>query len=87
MHLRDDYTDAETARRSELAALLARAALRLRARAALAPESGDTGATGANNGETLSNLTQTPLDLSAQQSVHGDHTVDARERARHGGTP
>ena len=81
------YTDALAGWRPELAALLARAALRLHARAALAPDSGDTGATGANNGETLSNLTQTPLDLRADKSVHGDHTVDAPERARHGGTP
>ena len=81
----DDMTPAR--RRSQLASILAQAALRLRARAALAPDSGDTGATGANSGETLSNLTRTPLDLRADKCVHGDGVVDARERARPGGSP
>ena len=75
------------ARRLELAALLARAALRLRARAALAPDSGDTGATGANKGETLSNLTQNLLALSTRESVHGDRVVDGPETPRPGGAP
>ena len=87
MYLRDDYTDAETARRSELATLLARAARRLHARAALAPDQGDTGATGAENGETLSNLTENLLALSAREGVHGDRVVDGPETPRPGGAP
>lgn len=72
---------------SELAALLARAALRLHARAALTPVSGNTGRVDAACGETSCDPPQTPLDLSAEQSVHGDHTVDAPERARSEGLP
>ena len=78
---------APAGRTSQLAAILAQAALRLRARAALNRESGQTGQQGAASGETSVDSAQNPLDLSAPQSVHGDHTVDARERARDGGTP
>ncbi len=74
MYLRNDFTDTETARRSELAAILARAALRLHARAALPPPSAHVAPTGPL-GEKSPKSLQTGLDLSADRSVHG-HLVD-----------
>ena len=56
---------APAARRLELAALLARAALRLHARAALPPQHGPTGPP---SGETSRDPGQTPLDLRAEKS-------------------
>ena len=67
-------------RRSEIAAILARAALRLRARAALGP-------TGADEAKISGEPSQDRLDLPADSSVHGDRVVDAPERARLGGSP
>ena len=64
-------------RRAELAAILAQAALRLRARAALGPSR-------ANGGEISGEPGRNRLDLSGDQSVHGDPVVNARE-SLHGG--
>ena len=81
----DDMTPA--GRTSELASILAQAALRLRARAALNPESGHTGHQGAASGETSVDSARNPLDLSAQQSVHGDVVKSARGSPRTAGFP
>lgn len=72
------------ARMTELAALLARAALRLHARAALSPQHGPTDPA---CGETSGDPGQSALDLSAETRLHGGRVVDGPERARDGGTP
>ena len=74
-------------RSTEIAMLLAIAAMRLHARAALIPARAPVGPGEPACGERSCDLAQTPLDLRADKCVHGDHTVDARERARDGGTP
>ena len=70
---------------TELAALLARAALRLHARTALSPDSAPDCPREAESGEMSGDPGRNPLDLSAQQSVHGG-VVNAPEGARPGGS-
>ena len=66
--------DLTSATRQELAAILAQAALRLHARAALPPPSANVAPAGPL-GEKSPKSLQTGLDLSANRSVHG-HLVD-----------
>ncbi len=71
---------------SELAALLAWAALRLHARTALSPDSAPDCPREAESGEISGDSGRNPLDLSAHQSVHGG-VVNAPGEARPGGPP
>ncbi len=66
--------DLTSATRQELAAILAQAALRLRARAALPAGPAHVAPTGPLCEKSPKSL-QTGLDLSADRSVHG-HLVD-----------
>jgi hypothetical protein len=71
---------------TELAALLARAALRLHARTALSPDSAPDCPREAESGEISCDSGRNPLDLSAGMSLHGDRVVDAPERLQPGGS-
>ena len=75
---------AAEARMTELAGLLAVAALRLCRRVALGPNCPPTVPKAAPSGEKPPDTAPNPLDLSAQQSVHGG-VVNVPERARLGG--
>ena len=70
---------------TEVAGILARAALRLRQRTALGAVIAYPDST--CGPENLSESRQDPLDYSTDPSVHGDRVVDAPERARPGGSP
>ncbi len=66
--------------RHELARILARAALRLHRRGALAPTSPDTGPHAATQAQIPQERPRNRLDLSATQSVHG-RVFDAPKKA------
>ncbi len=66
--------------RAELARILARAALRLHRRGALAPTSPDTGPHAATQAQIPEERPRNRLDFAATQSVHG-RVVDTPERA------
>ncbi len=76
----------QAARFAELAGLLARAALRLRRRAALSCESAPGRPASPQDGQKPCPPARNPLDLLADQSVHGG-VVNAPEEARPGGPP
>lgn len=71
--------------RTELARLLGVAALRLRRRVALGPDSPPTAPKAALGGGKPPDTAPKPLDVPADQSVHGDRVVDAPERRQPGG--
>ncbi len=74
------------ARMSELAGLLAAAALRLRRRLALGPDCPPTAPKAALSREKPPDTAPKPLDVPADRSLHGDRVVDAPERHRPGGS-
>ena len=88
-----DHTTSSRDRLTELAALLAAAALRLRRRAALppgppeVPESAPEHSESPPDRQIPANRPRNRLDVSAETSLHGGHVVDARATARPGGDP
>ena len=77
---------AAEARMTELAGLLAVAALRLCRRVALGPNCRPNAPTAAPSGEKPPETAPRPLDVPADRSVHGDRVVDAPERHQPGGS-
>ncbi len=78
---------AAEARMSELAGILAAAALRLRRRVAHSPDCPPRASKAAQGGEKPPVTAPNPLDVPADRSVHGDRVVDAPERHQPGGLP